>query len=57
MFNVTGKFGKYNLLFNKIDLFNNSELLTQFIEYAKQDSVALLNVLLKAQSIYISNHK
>jgi hypothetical protein len=57
MFNITGKFGKYNLLFNKIDLFNNSELLTQFIEYAKQDSVALLNVLLKAQSIYISNHK
>lgn len=57
MFDVIGKFGKYNPLFNQTSLFNNSELLEQFIEYAKQDSIALLNVLLKAQSIYISNHK
>lgn len=57
MFNVTGKFGKYNLLFNKIDLFNNPELLTQFIEYSKQDSISLLKALIKAQDIYINEHK
>jgi hypothetical protein len=57
MFNVEGKITEYNSLYNKISMFNNSELLNEFIKYSKQDSIALLNVLLKAQSIYISNYK
>jgi hypothetical protein len=47
----------YNPLFNKITLFENIELLNKFIEYSKQDSIALLNVLLKAQSIYLTNYR
>jgi hypothetical protein len=57
MFNVEGKFIEYNSLFNNLQLFNNSKLLNSFIQYSKQDSIALLNVLLKAQSIYLINYK
>jgi hypothetical protein len=57
MFNVIGKFTKYNPLFNEISLFKNVKLLNSFIEYSKQDSISLLNALIKAQSIYIINYK
>jgi hypothetical protein len=43
--------------FNKISLFKNSELLEQFIEYSKQDSICLLKALTKAQDIYINEHQ
>ena len=35
----------------------NSKLLNNFIEYAIQDSVALLNALTKAQKLYFKEYK
>jgi DNA polymerase type B, organellar and viral len=57
IFEVKGKLHPYNLEFNKITLFENEDLLNQFIQYAKQDSISLLQALLKAQNIYIDKHK
>ena len=57
LFGVEGKTHHYNPLFNKISLFENKVLLTQFIDYSKQDSISLLNALLKAQKIYIDEHE
>jgi hypothetical protein len=56
-FEVEGKLYPYNPLFNKISLFQNNDLLDQFIEYSKQDSISLLKALIKAQNIYIKEHK
>jgi DNA polymerase type B, organellar and viral len=56
-FKVEGKLQKYNPAFNKISLFSNKELLEQFMEYSKQDSICLLKALIKAQDIYINEHK
>jgi hypothetical protein len=56
IFEVEGKLFPYNLNFNKISLFENIELLNQFIEYSKQDSISLLKALIKAQDIYITEH-
>jgi hypothetical protein len=53
VFNVEGKFNKYNVKFNTLDLFKDAKLLNEFEKYAIQDSVALLNALLKAQEIYL----
>jgi DNA polymerase type B, organellar and viral len=57
LFKVEGKLHHYNPLFNKISLFKNKILLNQFIEYARQDSISLLTALIKAQDIYINEHK
>jgi hypothetical protein len=36
-----------------MSLFENKTLLNNFIEYSKQDSISLLNALMKAQDIYV----
>lgn len=46
-FGVVGKFSSYNPEFNKLKMFNNKELLTEFISYAKQDSESLFNAMIK----------
>lgn len=57
IFEVEGKLFSYNTEFNKISLFENTELLEQFILYSKQDSISLLKALTKAQNIYIKEHQ
>lgn len=57
LFDVEGKTHIYNPLYNKLSLFNDNYLLNQFIEYSKQDSIALLKALIKAQKIYIEEHE
>jgi hypothetical protein len=56
-FGVDGKLCKYNEAFNKLDLFNNNELLTQFIGYGVQDSIALYNALVNAQKQIFNDFK
>jgi hypothetical protein len=57
VFEVEGKLFSYNPKFNKFTLFEDIELLENFIEYSKQDSICLLKALTKAQDIYIKEHK
>jgi DNA polymerase type B, organellar and viral len=57
LFDVEGKLHSYNIEFNKLSLFDNLDLLNQFVQYAKQDSISLLKALLKAQLIYIKEHE
>ena len=57
LFKVEGKLHSYNSLFNKISLFENKELLNQFVEYSTQDSICLLKALIKAQDLYIEEHR
>src|SRR6266404_368008 len=57
LFDVEGKTHPYNPLFNKLSLFENKILLSEFIKYSKQDSISLLKALLKAQKIYIDEHE
>src|SRR6266702_2165714 len=57
VFEVEGKLYSYNPEFNKISLFEDINLLNQFVEYSKQDSICLLIALTKAQVIYIEEHK
>jgi DNA polymerase type B, organellar and viral len=57
IFEVEGKLFPYNPQFNKISLFENQELLKQFINYSQQDSICLLKALTKAQNIYIEEHE
>lgn len=52
MFNVKGKISKYNPEWNGISLLSNNVELEKFIEYSKQDSICLLEALLKAQEVY-----
>lgn len=56
-FEVEGKLSSYNPDFNKISLFKDADLLEQFIEYSKHDSICLLKALTKAQDIYIDEHQ
>jgi len=56
-FGIPGKFSKYNQEFNNLDYFKNNKSLTEFKEYSIQDSVALLNCLIKAQQIYLDKFK
>jgi hypothetical protein len=51
-FQVIGKTSEYNLDFNDISLFDNLDLFNQFLDYSKQDSLALFKALSKAQQIY-----
>ena len=55
-FEVKGKLNKYNDKWNNLELFNDVKELQIFIDYAKQDSLALLNALIKAQQIYWTNY-
>jgi len=57
IFEVEGKLYPYNPKFNQISLFEDGNLLNQFIEYSKQDSISLLKALTKAQNIYFEEHK
>jgi DNA polymerase type B, organellar and viral len=57
LFGVDGKLHPYNPLYKKIELFENMELLKNFIEYSKQDSICLLEALNKAQNIYINEYE
>lgn len=56
VFNVKGKLFKHNPLFNDISIFDNKELLKDFIAYALHDSKSLYQILLKAQEIYYKNY-
>jgi hypothetical protein len=56
-FEVEGKLFPYSPEFNKISLFENEDLLIQFMDYSKQDSICLLKALSKAQNTYINEHK
>jgi hypothetical protein len=53
---VPGKFSEYNPLFNDISLFNSKELYHKFLNYSKQDSLALYNALNTAQKIYLEKY-
>lgn len=55
-FGVDGKTQVYNPAFNNISLFDDLNLYTQFIDYSKQDSVALYKALTKAQQIYMDKY-
>ncbi len=50
---MQGKSQVYQPEFNKIEVLYNPDLLSSFIEYSKQDSLALYNALYKAQAEYI----
>jgi DNA polymerase family B len=56
LFGVEGKLHGYNSLYNNLSFFENTNLFKQFIEYSKQDSICLLNALIKAQNIYIEEY-
>jgi hypothetical protein len=56
IFEVKGKISNYIPEFNNLSLFNNSELLSKFIDYSIQDSISLYNALKKAQEIYLLEH-
>ena len=57
VFNVKGKFSKYNPEFNKLSILKpGNPLHKQFISYAIQDSIALLQAMSKAQIIYYFKH-
>lgn len=56
VFNVKGKFSKYNKEFNKLSILKpGNPLHKQFLNYAVQDSISLLNSMSKAQIIYFKN--
>jgi hypothetical protein len=57
MFVVEGKLTSYNPKFKNISLFNNSELLQEFINYSLQDAKSLYEALLNAQHIYFNKFK
>jgi len=52
-----GKIESYNIKYNEISFFDNIELLENFINYAKQDSKALYDSLIKLQNIYLEKYK
>jgi len=51
-FMVKGKISKYDIRFNNLDLFKDSNLLNEFKNYSLQDSICLLEALNMAQNIY-----
>jgi hypothetical protein len=56
VFNVEGKLFKYKKAFNNIEMFNNEDILNQFIQYSEQDSKALYKALLTAQNEFLKHH-
>jgi hypothetical protein len=56
-FGVEGKSTSYNNKFNNIELFQDSTLLQEFINYSKQDAKALYDALRTAQELYWDEFK
>ena len=58
-FDVKGKLSAYDPIYNNLNIFNseNNQLLNKFKNYAKQDSLSLLNALTKAQHLYFNDYK
>ena len=56
VFNVDGKISSYNINYNNKNVFKYKYIFKDFINYSKQDSIALYNALLKAQKEFISLH-
>lgn len=56
-FGVDGKTNKYKPEYNKLNLFENSLLLNEWLNYSRQDSIALFKALIKAQSLYFNKYK
>src|ERR1700733_2544343 len=52
-----GKIESYNTLYNEITFFKDEDLLESFISYARQDSKALYDALVKLQDIYLKKYK
>lgn len=57
MFGVEGKLSGYNPKFRNLDFFNDSILLNEFIEYSKQDALALFKAFRSAQNLYWNSFK
>jgi hypothetical protein len=57
MFGVEGKLTSYNPKFSSIELFNDSNLLQEFINYSLQDSKSLYQALYNAQLNYFDSFK
>jgi hypothetical protein len=57
LFGVEGKLTSYNSKFNNLDLFNNTNLLEQFINYSLQDAKALYEPLFNAKNYYFDKFK
>lgn len=55
-FNVNGKISDYNNNWNQITLFENSEMLEKFKEYALNDSECLLRALNNARKMFLENY-
>lgn len=53
IFGVEGKKGSYNSNWNNITLFDDEVELSKFIEYSLQDSISLLNAIIKARNVYL----
>src|SRR5258708_27900248 len=57
MFGVEGKLTAYNSKFNNLELFNNPNLLQEFINYSLQDAKSLYEALFTAQIMYFNKFK
>jgi len=57
MFGVDGKLTAYNSKFNNLELFNNPNLLQEFINYSLQDAKSLYEALFTAQIMYFNKFK
>jgi hypothetical protein len=58
IFKVEGKFSDYNPEFNKLSILKiGNPLHKQFLKYAIQDSISLLQAMSKAQNIYFEKHR
>jgi hypothetical protein len=52
MFGVEGKLTAYNPKFSNLELFNNPNLLQEFVNYSLQDAKSLYEALFNAQNMY-----
>jgi hypothetical protein len=57
MFAVEGKLRSYNPKFKNLELFNNFNLLQEFINYSLQDAKSLYEALFYAQNMYFNKFK
>lgn len=57
MFAVSGKLTSYNPKFNNLELFNNPNLLQEFVSYSLQDAKSLFEALFNAQTMYFNKFK
>lgn len=56
IFGVQGKSTTYKAEWNNINLFNNKPELEQFMIYSKQDSISLLDSIIKARALYLEKY-